>query len=125
MCGLRVDGPLGSTVDAPMVEVFGQAVAILWVVTDDVLPFVAGVAGDGVAVVLVEAAYAVYLAVIFLLDIVWILVRDVLRCIVWRWASDAPDVWLGFLTVGSGGAEEVCHAITSAIEVVGCGDWFR
>ena len=50
-----------------MVEVFGQAVAILWVVTDDVLPLVASIAGDGVAIILVEAAYAVDLAVVLLL----------------------------------------------------------
>jgi hypothetical protein len=68
--GLRVDRSLRSTVDAPMIEVFGQAVAVLWVVTDDVLPLVAGVAGDGVAIILVEAAYAVYLAVVFLLEVV-------------------------------------------------------
>jgi hypothetical protein len=121
--GLRVDRSLRSTVDAPMIEVFGQAVAVLWVVTDDVLPLVAGVAGDGVAIVLVEAAYAVDLAIVFLLEVIGILARDMVLCVVW--ARDAPVEWLGFLTVGSGGAEEVCHAITSAIEVVGCGDWFR
>ena len=125
MCGLRVDRSFGPTVNAPMVQVFGQAVAVLWVVTDDVLPFIAGVAGDGVAVVLVEAAYAVYLTVILFLVIVWILVGSVVRCMVWRRAGDAPDVRLGFLTVGSGGPEEVCHAITSAIKVVVCGDGFR
>lgn len=67
---MRVDRSLRPTVDTPMVQVFGQAVAVLWVVTDDVLPFVAGVAGDGVAIVLVEATDAVYLAVILLLDLV-------------------------------------------------------
>jgi hypothetical protein len=60
-----------------MVQVFWQAVAILWVVAYDVLPLVACVAGDGVAVVLVEAADAVYLAIIFLLEVVGILARDV------------------------------------------------
>ena len=124
MCGLRVDGPLGSTVDAPMVEVFGQAVAILWVVTDDVLPLVTCVTGDGVAVVLVEAADAVYLAVVFLLEVVGVRARNMLLWVFWR-AGDTTGEWLSFLTVGSGWAEEVCHAITSAIEVVECGDWFR
>ena len=124
MCGLRVDGPVRSTVDAPMVEVFGQAVAVLWVVADDVLPLVAGVAGDGIAIILVEAADTVDLAIVFLLEVVGVLARDVVWRVVCR-AGDAPGEWLGFLTVGSGGAEEVCHAITSAIEVVECGDWFR
>jgi hypothetical protein len=124
VCGLRVDGYVGSTVDAPMVQVVWQAVAILWVVTDDVLPLVACVAGDGVAVILVEAAYAVYLAIVFLLEVVGVLARDMVLWVFWR-AGDTTGEWLGFLTVGSGWAEEVCHAITSAIEVVGCGDWFR
>lgn len=79
---MRVDGPLGSTVDAPMVEVFGQAVAILWVVTDDVLPLVASIAGDGVAIILVEAAYAVYLAIVFLFEVVGVLARAMSLCVV-------------------------------------------
>ena len=79
---MRVDGPLGSTVDAPMVEVFGQAVAILWVVTDDVLPLVASIAGDGVAIILVEAAYAVYLAIVFLFEVVGVLASAMSLCVV-------------------------------------------
>ena len=64
---MRVDRAFGSTFHAPVLQLVGQAVAILWVVANDVLPFVAGITRDRVAVVFVEAAYAVDLAVVFLL----------------------------------------------------------
>ena len=124
MCCLRVDLALGSTFHAPVLQLVGQAVAVLWVVANDVLPFVAGIACDRVAVVFVEAAYTVYLAIVLLLEIVGLwLVSEV--GVVCRRAGNAPGEWLDVLTGDSGGSKEVCHAITSASKVVVGGDRFR
>lgn len=122
--GLCVDGSLGSTLYTPVLQLIGQAVTILWIVANDVLPFVAGIACDRVAVVLIEAAYAVDLAIIFLLQIIGMLLISEL-CVVCRRAGNAPGEWLYVLTSDSGGPVEVCHAITSAFEVVVGGDGFR
>ena len=119
-----VEGSLGSTLYTPVLQLVGQAVTILWVVANDVLPFVAGIACDRVAVIFVKAAYAVDLAVVLLLQVVGVCLVSEMR-VVWRRAGNAPGEWLDVLTSDSGGPIEVCHAITSAFEVVVGGDRFR
>lgn len=89
------------------------------------LPFVALVACDSVAVVLVEAADAVDLAIVLLFEFIRLLLLVSELSVVCRRAGDAPGERLDILTSGSGGSEEFCHAITSAIEVVVGGDGFR
>ena len=88
------------------------------------LPCVALIAGDGVAVILVEAADAVYLAVVLLVLVGLLLLRSELG-VCGRRAGNAPGERLDVLTSDSGGTKEVCHAITSAIRVVVGGDGFR
>jgi hypothetical protein len=88
-----------------------------------VLPFVAGIARDRVAVIFVEAAYAVDLAVVLFLQVVGLLVSKV--GVVCRRAGNAPGEWFDVLTSDSGGPKEVCHAITSTVGVVVGGDRFR
>lgn len=122
--GLRVDMLLGSAFHTPVLQLVGQAVTILRVVANDVLPFVAGIACDRVAVVFVEAAYAVYLAIVLLLEIIRVLLVSELRVVCHR-AVDTPGEWLDVLTIDSGRPKEVCHAITSAFKVVVGGDGFR
>lgn len=122
--GLRVDMLFRSALHTPVLQLIGQAVAILWVVANDVLPFVAGIACDRVAVVFVEAAYAVYLAIVLLLEIIRVLLVSELR-VVCHWAVDTPGEWLDVLTIDSGRPKEVCHAIASTFEVVVGGDGFR
>ena len=124
VCGLRVDLLARSALDTPVLQLIGQAVTVLWIVADDVLPFVAGVARDRVAVVFVEAAYAVYLAIVLLVEIIGVLFISKV-CVVCRRAGDTPSEWLDVLTSDSGRPKEVCHAITSAFEVVVGGDGVR
>lgn len=121
---MRVDRAFGSTFHAPVLQLVGQAVAVLWVVANDVLPFVAGIARDRVAVIFVEAAYAVDLAVVLFLQVVGVLLVGKLG-VVCRRARNAPGEWLDVLTSDSGGPKEVCHAITSGVGVVVGGDRFR
>jgi hypothetical protein len=124
VCGLGVDLAFGSTFHAPVLQLVRQAVAVLWVVANDVLPFVAGIACDRVAVIFVEAAYAVYLAVVLLLQVVRVLLISK-GGVLWRRTGNTRGEWLDVWTGDSGGPKEVCHAITSAFEVVVGGDRFR
>lgn len=70
MRGLRIYGTLGTTFHTPVLQLVWQTVAVLRIVANNVLPLVASIASDRVAIVFVEAADAVYLAIVLLFDVV-------------------------------------------------------